>query len=88
MKPNTLSVNKTKKEGQHDVEFAEGGDTPMFGTGDRTVTATPEAAGPRKPGVTGKAVTGDGGKYAEGGKEKMFGYSPAVPAKAGITSAR
>jgi hypothetical protein len=80
MKPNSLSVNKTKKESQHDVEFAEGGDTHMFGE---------QQANPDKPGTTGKPdVSGPGAKYAEGGKGKMFGYSPSVPARAGITSAR
>jgi len=80
MKGNTLSVNKTKKEGQHDVEFAEGGDTHMFGQ---------QTAGPDKPGNTGKDQhSAPGAKYAEGGKGKMFGYTPSLPAKAGITGAR
>lgn len=87
MQPNNLSVNKTKKEGQHDVEFAKGGDTPMFGSGDRTKVATPDSAGPEKPGQTASIATSNP-KYAEGGKEKMFGYSPSVPAKAGQTGAR
>ena len=88
MKANKLSVNTTKKEAQHDVEFAEGGDTPMFGTGDRTTTALSDAAGTAVPGETYKDTKGGGGKYAEGGSTKMFSYSPSVPAKAGITSAR
>ena len=87
MRPNNLSVNKTKKEGQHDVEFAEGGDTPMFGTGDRTKTETRDAAGDQLAGQTAQHSK-DNPKYAEGGSTKMFGYSPSVPAKAGITSAR
>lgn len=71
---------KTTKEAQHDVTFAEGGDTPMFGE---------QQANEKKPGITGKVdARGPGAKYAEGGSNKMFGYSPAVPAKAGITSAR
>lgn len=80
MRGNKLSVNKTKKEAQHDVEFAKGGDTPMFGK---------QAAGEDKPGNTGKDQSAaPGPKYAEGGSTKMYGYSPSVPAKAGITSAR
>ena len=85
--PNKLSVNKTKKEAQHDVEFAEGGDTPMFGKGDRTVTETRDAAGPQTPKQTAQHSTGNP-KYAEGGSTKMFGYEPSVPAKAGITGPR
>jgi len=79
---------KKKVESERDVEFAEGGDTPMFGTGDRTKTAPSDAAGPQKSGQTDQGGGGGGGKYAEGGKTKMFGYSPSVPAKEGITGAR
>lgn len=80
MRGNNLSVNKTKKEGQHNVEFAEGGDTPMFGK---------QAAGPDKPGNTGKDQSAaPGPKFAAGGSNKMYGYSPSVPATAGQTGAR
>ena len=78
--PNNLSVNKTKKEGQHDVTFAEGGDTHMFGQ---------HAAGPEKPGNTGKDQSAaPGAKFATGGKNKMFEFHPSVPATAGQTGAR
>jgi hypothetical protein len=78
--PNNLSVNKTKKEGQHNVEFAEGGDQHMFGK---------QAAGPDKPGNTGKDQSAaPGAKFAEGGKNNMFGFSPSIPQQAGRTSAR
>jgi hypothetical protein len=78
--PNNLSVNKTKKEGQHDVEFAEGGDTPMF---------KQQAAGPDKPGNTGKDQSAaPGAKFAAGGSTKMYGFNPSVPATAGQTGAR
>lgn len=71
---------KSKKETSHDVEFAEGGDTPMFG---------PQAATPDKPGNTGKDPAGaPGAKFAAGGKGKMFGFAPAAEAKAGQTGAR
>jgi hypothetical protein len=80
MRANKLSVNATKKEAQHDVEFAEGGDTPMF---------SKQAAGPDKPGNTGKdQAAAPGPKYAAGGSTKMFGFSPAIPQQAGRTSAR
>jgi hypothetical protein len=68
------------KEAQHNVEFAEGGDTKMFGK---------QSAGPDKPGNTGKDPTAaPGPKYAAGGSGKMFGFSPSVPQQAGRTSAR
>jgi hypothetical protein len=80
MKGNKLSVNKTKKEGQHDVTFVEGGDTPMF---------KQQAAGPDKPGNTGKdQSSAPGAKFAQGGSNKMFGFNPSQPAKAGQTGAR
>lgn len=81
-------AEKTKVESSHNVEFAKGGTTPMFGQGDRSVTAGPEAAGSQKPGVTEHDTSGGGGKFAVGGSGKMFGFSPALPAKAGQTGAR
>ena len=78
--PNNLSVNKTKKEGQHNVEFAEGGDDHMFGK---------QAAGPDKPGNTGKDTSAaPGAKFAKGGSGKMFGFHGAEPQSAGRTSQR
>ena len=80
---------KKKVESERDVEFAKGGNTPMFGTGDRTTTAPADAAGTQKPGVTEQHPdSGSSSKFAEGGKGKMFGYSPSVPAKEGQTGAR
>jgi hypothetical protein len=71
---------KSKVESSRDVEFAEGGDGHMFGQ---------QAAGPDKPGNTGKDTSGaPGAKFAAGGKGKMFGFSPAQEAKAGQTGAR
>jgi hypothetical protein len=70
----------SKQESEKDVEFAKGGNTPMFGQ---------QAAGPDKPGNTGKDTSGaPGAKYAEGGKGKMFGFTPSQPAKSGQTGAR
>jgi hypothetical protein len=69
---------KTKQETEHDVTFAEGGDTHMFGQ---------QAAGPDKPGNTGKDTSGaPGAKFAKGGSTKMHSYTPVREAKAGQTS--
>ena len=71
---------KTKQESEHNVEFAKGGNTHMFGQ---------QAAGPDKPGDTGKDQSpAPGAKFASGGSGKMFGFNPAVPATAGQTGAR
>ena len=71
---------KNTKEAQHDVTFAEGGDDHMFGK---------QAAGPDKPGNTGKDTSSaPGPKYAEGGRGKMFGFSPSQPKEPGKTGAR
>ena len=48
-----------------------------------------QAAGPDKPGNTGKDQTSaPGAKFAAGGSNKMFGFNQSVPAKAGQTGAR
>jgi hypothetical protein len=78
--PNKLSVNKTKKEGQKNVEFAEGGDDHMFGK----MQAEPQESGQTSQEDEG----GPGAKFAKGGSNKMFGFNPSVPAKAGQTGAR
>ena len=69
------------KKSEHNVTFAKGGNTPMFGK---------QAAGEQRPGVTEHDAEGGapGDKYACGGKTKMFGYSGSQPAQAGKTSAR
>jgi hypothetical protein len=74
-------VNPTKtKEAQHDVTFAEGGDTPMFGK---------QSAETDVPGNTGKTPkSAPGAKFASGGSTKMYGFSPSQPATAGQTGAR
>lgn len=69
----------TEKQ-SHNVEFAKGGKTKMFGE---------QQANPDKPGTTGKPdVGGKGAEFAKGGSGKMFGFAGAEPARAGITSAR
>jgi hypothetical protein len=69
------------KEKTTNTEFAKGGNTHMFG---------PQAAGEQKPGETEHDVKGGapGAKFASGGSGKMFGYTGALPARSGITSAR
>lgn len=75
---NTSSVDRHEKT--HDVEFAKGGKTKMFGE---------QQANPDKPGQTGKEdVTGKGAEFAKGGSTKMFGFTPALPQEGGRTSAR
>jgi hypothetical protein len=67
-------------EKSHNVEFAKGGNTPMFGE---------QAAGKQTPGHTEKDPTSaPGEKFAAGGKTAMFGYAGSQPATAGKTSAR
>ena len=73
-------MGKSKQETEKNVTFAEGGDTHMFGK---------QAAGPDKPGNTGKDQSGaPGAKYAEGGKGKMFGFHGAEAQSAGRTGQR
>lgn len=78
-----------RKEKTTNTEFAKGGTTPMFGKGDRTVTAPQEQAGEQTAGGTAHKPSGGGGdKFASGGTNKMFGYCGSEPAQAGKTSAR
>jgi hypothetical protein len=82
-------MDANSKEKSHNVEFAKGGKTPMFGHGDRTTTAPQEQAGEQTPGGTAHDPSGGGGdKFAKGGSTKMFGYTGSLPAEAGKTSAR
>lgn len=69
-----------RSEKQHDVTFAEGGDTPMF---------SEQQASPQTAAETGKnGATGKGADYAAGGSGKMFGFEGSKAAQSGITSAR
>jgi hypothetical protein len=69
-----------RNESSHDVEFAKGGDTPMFGE---------QAAGEQKPGGTAHTETSaPGADFATGGKGKMFGFRPSAPAMDGVTAPR
>lgn len=70
----------SKKEKSHNVEFAKGGKTPMFGQ---------QQAEPMKAAQTGDpGATGKGAEFAKGGGGKMFGFQGSQAAQAGITSAR
>lgn len=74
-------ANFTKKT-EKNVEFAKGGNTPMFGA---------QAAEPAPAAHTADLTSDDdapGSKFAKGGSGKMFGYAGSQPARAGITSAR
>ena len=78
---NKTSADATEKT--HNVEFAKGGDTAMFGE---------QEAGSRKgedksPSTGKPDSSGPGEKFAAGGSGKMFPYNPAKPVTAGITSA-
>lgn len=75
---------EAKKFTEKKADFAEGGDTHMFGH---------QNADEQKPGGTahnnGSAQSqGTGPQFAAGGTNKMFGFSGALPVQAGITSAR
>lgn len=76
------------KKNEKKADFAKGGNTPMFGSGDHTTTAPKDAAGTATPGQTYKDPTDSGGKFASGGSGKMFAYSGVQSAEAGKTSAR
>lgn len=72
------SVSRNEKT--HDVEFAKGGNTPMF---------SEQQAEPMKAGQTGDpGATGKGAEFAKGGSNSMFGFNGSQPAQSGITSAR
>jgi hypothetical protein len=84
------SVKRNEK--QHDVTFAKGGNTKMFGEqgadeqkAGGTAHKTGNDQGPADP-AGGGPVVGD--KFASGGSTKMFSFAPALPARDGITSAR
>ena len=76
------------KKSPKSMDFAKGGNTPMFGKGDHTVTAPKDAAGEVTPGTTYKDPKDSGSKFASGGSSKMFGYEGSQAAKAGQTGAR
>jgi len=71
-----------QSEKTHNVEFAKGGKTHMFGK---------QAAEPQEAGTTRDHSSTDaapGAKFAQGGSHKMFPFAGSQPAQAGKTSAR
>jgi hypothetical protein len=79
MRGNKLHLDRTKKDTRRGAALAKGGTTKMFGK---------QAAGPDKPGNTGKDQSkAPGAKFAKGGEKQMH-YRPSVPAKPGIAGAR
>lgn len=76
-----------KSENEKEVQFAKGGDTPMFPQqAAESQTANGQAGHTADPTRSDSGVHDASG--AAGGKTKMFGYNPSVPARSGITSAR
>ncbi len=76
------SERESKKFSEKTADFAEGGNTPMFGH---------QQAGEQKPGGTAHNTgggTGTGAQFAAGGTNKMFGFTGSLPVTAGMTSAR
>jgi hypothetical protein len=70
-----LSVNKTKKEAQRPTTYSKGGGDRMF---------KEQAAGPDRPGNTGKDQTAaPGSKRASGGSPPRVVAGLAFPAVAG-----
>jgi hypothetical protein len=62
--------------------FAAGGRTKMFGSGDRTRTATPDAAGVQTPGQTANKSR-DNLQRAKGGRRIDDKWGIAYPAQPG-----
>lgn len=80
-KPDLKGSKKVDRhETTHNADFAEGGDTPMFGE---------QSAGEQKPGSTAHTESAaPGADFASGGKGKMFGFRPSTPAQDGVTAPR
>jgi hypothetical protein len=78
-----------KRSAQKDAALAKGGDTPMHGKGDRTVTAPADSAGKQQPGTTGHKTSSRGGKLAEGGSPQgVVKRQAAEPVTAGQTGTK
>lgn len=75
---------ESKKFTEKKADFADGGETPMFGH---------QNADTQKPGGTAHnngapQNQGTGPEFASGGKTAMFSYTGSQPVTAGMTSAR
>jgi len=73
-------------EKTHNVEFAKGGNTPMFGEQAAESVKQNGMAGHTADPSAKDSAPGD--KFASGGSTKMFAFHGATPAQAGITSPR
>ena len=71
-----MAKSKSISKGAFPGGGAKGGSGHMFGK---------QSAGNRKPGVTGKADSGRGGKFAKGGSGGMFGKQHASPRRPGVS---
>jgi hypothetical protein len=74
-----------KKSTQRNAAFSKGGETKMFGRGDRTVTAPMDAAGKQTAGRTGQRSKANP-RFAKGGDTPMLGEQAADPASPGRTA--
>ena len=71
------TMSKSKVVSTKVMTPVRGGKGHMFGK---------QTVGQQKAGVTGKAITGGGGKTTlKGGSGKMFGKQTAKPAKPGVS---
>jgi hypothetical protein len=69
------------------ADLAEGGDPKMLGKGDRTRTASADAAGTQQAGSTAHKTSSRGSTLAEGGSSHgMHKRQGADPARAGVTA--
>jgi hypothetical protein len=75
---------KGKKSSQRPAALARGGGRDrMLGKGDRTQTASSDAAGPQHAGGTAHKTSRTGGKFAAGGEKVQHIGGLSRPAKAG-----
>jgi hypothetical protein len=91
MDSNGIGKGKVAKvEKQHDAtsQFAQGGDTPMFGHQNADTQKGTKQGGGTAHDNGPEQSQGTGPKFASGGSQKMFSYEPSLPATSGITSAR
>jgi len=69
-------MSKSKVMSTKTMTPVRGGKGHMFGK---------QSVGTKKPGITGKADTNSGGKFAKGGSGKMFGKQTSKPSKPGVS---
>jgi len=74
-----------KTSTQRRAAFSKGGDTPMFGKGDRTVTAPTDAAGEQTPAITSQKSKNNP-RFVKGGSPHSIQQQAADPAAPGRTA--